>query len=451
MSKLEFPAGFLWGASSAALCSEGAAAADGREDSIWDVFARRPEQICGRSLPATASDSYRRARDDVALLRNLGATSYCFSLSWPRILPRGRGAANRAALDHYGRLIDALLAAGIRPLPTLYHWDLPERLELRGGWPERDTAGRFADYAHAVARELGDRVRDWLLLADPLSFSLRGYGLGSHAPGRCDPAAFWRATHVINLAQADGARALRAAQPGLRVGTSLGLWACEPARDLEADVAAAARWQQLAFDWFTAPLRGDGYPELPLEGESLEARLDFREGDAERLVAPLDFLGVALRQRLQLRSVPGHPLGLAAHAAPAFRGEGELCEAGDPARAAALGSSLVELFRRSGKLPLEITASAVPRAEEQPPRGGVDDAPRIEVHTALLAALGDALAEGVDLRSYHVWSLLDGFEWQYGYTRRCGLVHVDFASGLRTPKRSASWLAGVASENGLAV
>ncbi len=451
MAKLEFPATFRFGASSAAQSSEGAPRADGREDSIWDVFAAQPDRIRDASLPFPASDSHRRAQDDVALLRSAGATSYCFSLAWPRILPRGSGRANAAALDHYGRLVDALLAAGIRPLPTLYHWDLPQRLEQRGGWPLRDTAGRFADYAHAVARALGDRVDDWLLFADPLSFALRGYGTGTHAPGRADPAAFWRATHVINLAQAEGARALRAERPALRVGTALGLWASEPARDLAEDLAAAARWQRLGFEWFSAPLRGEPYPDLALAAPSLEARLDWRDGDEERLRAPLDFLGVALRQRLRVRCAPGHPLGLDAVATAAFRARDGCSEADDPERARALGRSLVEFSRANGGPPIEVSASAVARADEQPLRGSVDDAPRIDCHARVLAALGEALAQGVDLRSYHVWSLLDGFEWEAGTARRCGLVHVDPATGERTPKRSAGWLARVAAERGLAV
>jgi beta-glucosidase len=451
MARLEFPAGFHFGVASAAQASEGAAREAGRGDSIWDGFAARPGAICDGSTPARASDAYHRELADIALLRNLGATSARFSLSWPRIFPRGRGAPNGTALDHYSRRVDALLDAGIRPLVALYHWDLPEWIERSGGWPERDTAGRFADYALVAARALGDRVRDWLLVADPLTFALRGYGTGRHAPGRCDPVAFWRATHVINLAQAEGSRALRAAEPDARVGSELGLWACEPARDTDADLAAAQRWDRLCCDWFTAPLRGDGYPELALEGESLEARLDYRTGDDERLRAPLDYLGVALRQRLRIQHSPGHPLGVAAQPRPAFEGAGETLEAGDPARAAALAARLIALYERSGRVPLEITESAVPRADEKLQNGELDDAPRIDAHAALLAALGRALEAGVDLRGYHVWSLLDGFEWQHGTSRRCGLVHVDFATSARTPKRSARWFAEVASERGLAI
>jgi len=439
MPRISFPASFRFGAASAAYQIEGAARADGREESIWDAFARRPGAIRDGQSGETAADSYRRFEEDVALLRELGLASYRFSIAWPRVLPRGRGRPSPAALDHYGRLVDALLGAGIRPLPALYHWDLPQALEERGGWPERDTAWRFADYAHATALALGDRVSDWIPLSDPATFTWLGYGRGLHAPGRSDLAAFWRATHTANLAQALGCEAVRAARGAARVGLSPGLSACEPAGDSAADAAAAERWHRFANLWFLEPIRTGRYPEaFPDAPVSLE-RLGVREGDLERLRVPIDFLALCCRPPARVRAAPDHPLGLGAEPVD---GPGEPgAEASPAASARGLEALLSRLARECPELPLEIAESGCAGGEEPGPEG---ERRRIEFHRAQLEAVLRALAEGCDVRSYHVRSLLDGFEWEAGTSRRFGLVRVDFRSGARTLTAAGRWIARVA-------
>jgi beta-glucosidase len=447
LSRIAFPASFLFGAASAAAQIEGAARADGRGESIWDRFARRPGAIRGGGSPEIAADSSRRFAEDVALARELGLASYRFSIAWPRVLPRGRGQPSQTALDHYGRLVDALLAAGIRPLPTLYHWDLPQALEDRGGWPERDTAFRFADYAHETARALGDRVSDWILLHDPLAFTWLGYAEGLHAPGRSDLDAFWRATHVVNLAQALGAEALRAARGEARVGTALGISLCEPAGDSEADAAAAERWYRFANLWFLEPARSGRYPDAFPDAPPPFERMNVQEEDLKLLRFELDFLGVCARAPTRVRAAPDHALGIGAEPLGGAAGPSTAPDAAASARG--LHEVLRRLAREAPDLPLEIAESTCARDGDARADAAAAERRRSDFHRAQLEAVARALAQGCDVRSYHVWSLLDGFEWAEGYTRRCGLVSVDFPSGARTLTPAGRWYARVAAERSI--
>ncbi|HXZ86612.1 MAG TPA: family 1 glycosylhydrolase, partial [Myxococcota bacterium] len=287
---LRFPDGFFWGAATAAYQIEGSWQADGKGESIWDRFSHTPGRIRGGHTGDRACDSYRRVAEDVALLRELGLTSYRFSLSWPRIQPSGRGPANRAGLDHYARLVDALLEAGIRPFPTLYHWDLPQALEEEGGWPSRELVRRFADYAELAARALGDRVKAWMLFNEPNIFTSFGYLLGLHAPGRREPDAFLRASHVVNLAAAEAYRAMRAARPALAIGSALNMSHVEPASASNADAEAARRWHGFLNEWFLRPPLRGAYPDVHPDGLPA-ARMGIAPGDLERVRAPFDFLG----------------------------------------------------------------------------------------------------------------------------------------------------------------
>jgi len=448
MTRLRFPDGFHWGAATAAYQIEGAWKEDGKGESIWDRFTHTPDRIKNGDTGDRACDSYHRFAEDVALLARLGLTSYRFSISWPRIQPRGRGAPNRAGLDHYGRLVDALLEAGIRPFPTLYHWDLPQALEDAGGWPERDLAGRFADYADVVGRALGDRVGDWLLFNEPGIFTTLGYAVGFHAPGRSEPDAWLRASHTVCLAQAEAWRALKAQRADARVGSAFHMTACEPRGSSEADVEATERWHRFMNAWFVEPALLGRYPEAFPDGVPY-ARMGVRDGDLERVRVPLDFLGINLYSRTLVAADPDAPLGLGASAVGPMGGdEGPRTDFGWEVWPAALRDVLLRVTRDYDRPVLEITENGCAYADAPDTRGEVHDARRIEFYRGYLAALAEAIEAGADVRGYHAWSLLDNFEWTEGYGQRFGLVWVDFASGDRTPKQSAHWYATVAAENG---
>ena len=446
MDRVAFPEGFRWGTATAAYQIEGAWREDGKGESIWDRFAHTPGRIRGGHTGDVACDSYHRFAEDIALMREMHLDSYRFSIAWPRILPSGRGPVHAKGIDHYGRLVDALLEAGVRPLPTLYHWDLPQALEERGGWPERDTAGRFADYADAVTRALGDRVRDWILFNEPMVFTLFGYGVGVHAPGRRDLSDFLRATHTVNRAQGLALRAVRASWPDARIGTALS--PCEPASDSEADAEAAERWHAFSNTWFLEPALRGRYPDAFPEGPPLD-RMDVREGDLEEVAAPLDFLGINLYTRSRVRFAPDHRFGLEAEPVGAPEsGGGPATDFGWEVWPDALRSMVARLTRDYDRPVLEITENGCSYADGPDADGAVRDTRRIDFLAGYLAALARAIAEGADVRGYHAWTLLDNFEWAEGFEQRFGLVYVDFPSADRTLKESGRWYGAVAAENG---
>jgi beta-glucosidase len=446
VARVRFPDGFRWGTATAAYQIEGAWQADGKGESIWDRFAHTPGRIKGGHTGDVACDSYHRWRDDIALMQQMGLNSYRFSIAWPRIQPDGRGAANRNGIDYYGRLVDGLLAAGIRPFPTLYHWCLPQALEDAGGWPNRDLAGRFADYAELVVRALGDRVKDWMLFNEPAIFTMLGYRIGIHAPGRRDPEAFWLATHTVNLAQGEACRALRGLDPGLRLGTAFSMSPCEPAGDSEADRAAAERWHALINEWFLAPALRGQYPPAFRSGVPAD-RLGLRPGDLERVRADLDFLGINLYTRSVVRDEPGDPdVG----ATPLLFGgnQGPRTDFGWEVWPDALYQMVRRITRDYGRPVIEITENGCSYGDGPGEDGVIRDPRRIEFYRGYLAALARAIEEGADVRGYHAWSLIDNFEWAEGFEQRFGLAWVDFASGKRTLKESGRWYGRVAAENG---
>jgi len=445
--RIRFPQGFHWGAATASYQIEGAVTGDGRGESIWDRFSHTPGKIANGDTGDVACDSYHRFADDLALLRAMHCTSYRFSIAWPRVQPSGRGAANAKGLDFYRRMVDALLAAGIRPLPTLYHWDLPQALQDAGGWTARDTAGRFSDYTETVLRALGDRVESWILLNEPGIFTTLGYWIGLHAPGLRDVDAFFRAVHVVNLAQGISAAAARAVRADLRLGIAYNFSPCEPAGDTQADQAAAERFHAFQNLLFLEPALRGRYPE-PFADPATQARMGVRDGDLLRMRAPLDFLGVNLYMRTCVRHVDRDPLGLRAQAVGMGGTRGPRTDFGWEVWPDSLYDMCMRLTRDFDRPVLEVTENGCSYADAPGPDGTIRDARRIDYYRGYLEALARAIDDGADVRGYHAWTLLDNFEWAEGFRQRFGLAWVDFPSGKRTLKESGHWFGRVAAENG---
>lgn len=460
-----FPPGFLWGVSTSAYQIEGALEADGRGRSIWETFAERPGAIERGEDASVACDHYHRYRDDLALIRDLGVGSYRFSIAWPRIQPTGEGAVNRAGLAFYERLVDSLLEAGIRPFPTLYHWDLPQALEDDGGWSARDTAARFADYTALVMQALGDRVEQWSLFNEPSIFTSRGYLLGRYAPGRRSLADYLRAVHVVTMAHVDGFRAAKAVRPAARIGSVYAMAPCEPATDSPADHRATAYADAVFNHLFAGTLLTGQYPQAFLDSIPLKA-LAMRPGDTERMRVPLDFIGVNTYYRLVVsgggdsrpdlpyflfdmlsdqRTTGGHadfsrPDPTAIRIENAFgRSEGKRTAMGWEIWPRALYDVLMSITMRYGAIPIEVCESGCAFDESPGDDGIVHDGARIAYHASHIAAVADAMKDGANVKSYHAWSLYDNFEWASGYRPRFGIVHVDFTTQRRTLKDSARW------------
>ncbi|WP_051703496.1 GH1 family beta-glucosidase [Streptomyces sp. NRRL F-5630] len=447
-----FPPGFRFGAATAAYQIEGAHDEDGRGPSIWDTFSHTPGRTQDGATGDVACDHYHRWPEDIALLAGLGVDAYRFSIAWPRVLPQGTGAVNAKGLDFYDRLTDALLAAGISPTATLYHWDLPQALEDRGGWRERATAEHFAAYTAVVAERLGDRVGSWITLNEPYCTAFNGYAEGRHAPGAREGVGALAAAHHLLLAHGLGTEALRAA--GAReVGITLNLDRIEAASEHPDDLAALRRATTLHNDVWTDPLFAGHYPEGEQEtwGPLADALAGLRHEDDLRVIgAPLDFLGLNYYRPLTVRAAPHH------ESEPRLRTAVDIGVAetdpygtrhttmGWPVVPEALPALLRELAaRHPGLPPLRITENGSAEADTVAPDGAVHDADRVRYLDTHLTALADAIAEGADVRAYYAWSLLDNFEWARGYEQRFGLVRVDYASGERLPKDSYHWYAGL--------
>ena len=451
-SAITFPKNFFWGTATAAYQIEGAWKEDGKGESVWDHFAHTPGKIKNGDNGDVACDSYHRWQEDIALMRAMNLNSYRFSISWPRIQASGSGPANSKGLDYYSRLVDASLEAKIRPFVTLYHWDLPQALEDAGGWPNRDTASRFADYVDIVARALGDRVADWMIFNEPSAFTDLGYLAGTHAPGRKSVLDFLRASHVVNLAQGAGLRALKAARPAARVGTAFNMSACEPVTNSEEDKLAAERAHAITNVWFLDPALRGKYPEaltfLP------ETAMGIKSGDMDKVRAPLDFIGINLYYRT-IASAPS-AIERVAHAQewlfPVKMTGGQQGPKTDIAWEVwpqALYDMVMRITRDYNRPAIEITESGCAYNESPNANGVIDDQRRIAYHREYLAALAHAIADGADVRGYHAWSLMDNFEWAEGFSQRFGLAYVDFKTQKRTIKESGRWYAKVATENAL--
>ncbi|GAA2415114.1 GH1 family beta-glucosidase [Actinomadura vinacea] len=453
---MSLPEGFLWGAATAAYQIEGAANEDRRAPSIWDAFSRTPGKTLNGDTGDVATDHYHRWREDVAAMAELGISAYRFSISWPRVMPGG--ALNRKGVDFYSRLVDALLENGIAPVATLYHWDLPQELEEAGGWPERATAHRFAEYAARMARALGDRVHTWTTLNEPWCSAFLGYASGVHAPGRADPVAGLTAAHHLNLAHGLASRELRAAaDPSARHSITLN------PHHLRGEPEAVRRVDAVANRIFLDPLTGRGYPPDLLEDTAALTDWGFvQDGDEKTIAAPLDVLGVNYYAPTLVHTwdgvspragADGHKRG----AATPFVGcedvefaeqPGPHTAMGWPVDAAGLEEMLLGLRRDHPALPLMVTENGAAYADAVGPDGRIRDGDRIAYLRDHLAAMRRAVETGVDVRGYFAWSLLDNFEWAYGYDRRFGLIHVDYATGERRWKDSAHWYKEAISRGG---
>ena len=426
---------FVWGAGTAAFQIEGATRADGRGESIWDRFAAGAGNVEAGDTGEPACEHYFRWREDLDLMQELGIQSYRFSVSWPRVQPDGRGPVNPKGIDFYRRLVEGLRERGIQPLATLYHWDLPQPLQDRGGWAERDVVERYAEFARLVLDGLDGLVEDWVTHNEPWVTSFLGYGLGVKAPGLRDWAAAVRASHHALLAHGVAVRDFREAGRAGRIGITLDLTVARPASDAPEDVEAARRLDGHHNRWFLdAVLRGS-YPDdmLTLYEERVGALDAIRDGDLETIAQPLDFLGVNFYRPNLVAAGDDPVLGLRE-----VEQEGERTAMDWPVVPAALTELLLRLKRDYGDLPLLITengAAYVDRLDD----GVIDDERRIDFLRAHIAAVEEARAQGADVRGYYVWSLLDNFEWEWGYAKRFGIVYVDYATQRRIPKRSALW------------
>ncbi|MCH7230895.1 GH1 family beta-glucosidase [Glycomyces sp. L485] len=431
------PGGFAWGVSTSAFQIEGATGEEGRGQSIWDTFVHSHEKIRDGHTADTACDHYHRYPEDIALMRRLGVDVYRFSVSWPRILPAGVGAVNAAGLDFYDRLVDALLAAEITPMATLFHWDLPQALEDVGGWLDRDTAGRFGEYAGVVAARLGDRVRHWITLNEPFEHMALGYALGRHAPGHSLLLDALPAAHHQLLGHGLAVEALRASGAG-HVMLTNSYSPAVPAGGSEEDVAASRAYDTLHRGMFTDPVLLGRYPDLAAFGVDGDALPFVEDGDLATIAAPLDGLGVNYYNPTRLAApVPGSPLPFET---TEFEGV-DTTDFGWPVLPSGLTRTLTDLTEDYGDAlpPLWITENGCSYFTAPDADGAIADRARIDYLEAHVRAVAEAIDQGADVRGYLVWSLLDNFEWAEGYHQRFGLVHVDPESRNRTPKASFDW------------
>ncbi len=440
-----FPAHFLWGAATASYQIEGAAREDGRGSSIWDDFAATPGKVFQGHTGEVAADHYHRVEEDVALMTRLGLGAYRFSIAWPRILPEGRGAVNQAGLDFYDRLVDALLAQNIQPFATLYHWDLPSPLQRTGGWVDRATAYAFAEYAEVVARRLGDRVANWITLNEPWCSAYLGYGIGVHAPGLRDRQAAIDAAHHLLLAHGLAVPRLRAALPAsAQVGITLLLnpiYGADERAETLRDMQLAREFSNL---WFLEPVYHARYPEHFFEHMGLNPP-PIQAGDLDLMAAPLDFLGVNNYSRILVRGAQAQPLA-------------DRCESVSPIPNSCytdmsweiyphgLRDLLVNVAREYpvGKLYVTENGAAFPDTWD----GGetVSDPRRLSYLHDYITACAEAIEQGAPLCGYFVWSLMDNFEWGEGYSKRFGIVYVDYPTQRRIIKQSGHWYAALLDE-----
>lgn len=462
MSRVSFPEGFVWGTATASYQIEGAVAEDGRGPSIWDTYSHTPGRTLNGDTGDVACDHYHRWADDLDLVAELGVDAYRFSIAWPRVMPSGKGAVNRAGLGFYDRLVDGLLDRGITPVATLYHWDLPQPLEDAGGWPVRSTALAFEEYAAVVTRALGDRVPVWTTLNEPWCSAFLGYGSGVHAPGRHDPADALTAAHHLNLAHGLAGAVIREQVPGSQLSITLNLHVARPASDSAADVDAARRIDAVANRVFLEPILRGSYPaDLLADTASVTDWGFVADGDLALIGRGVDMLGVNYYSTATVReAAEGASAGNDGHGASQYSpwpGADRVDFLPPTGPLTAMGwnidpSGLTELLVRVGRdypgLPLMITENGAAFADEVSGDGAVHDPLRQDYLARHLAAAEEAIEAGVDLRGYFAWSLLDNFEWGYGYDRRFGLIRVDYDTQRRTIKDSGRWYAGVAAGNG---
>lgn len=437
----QFPKNFMWGSATAAYQVEGAWKADGKGESVWDRYAHTVGKIKGAATGDIACDSYYRYKEDVAISKSLNLGGYRFSISWPRVQANGTGLANPKGLDYYKRVLDELHNANIRPLVTMYHWDLPEALEDKGGWPNRDTAGYFADYANLLVKNLGDRVNAWCIFNEPNIFTWLGYALGVHAPGRTDWNDFMKATHVVNLAQGQAFRAIKAATPKAEATSAVTMADCIPRSASEADKAACARYEAYRNYWFLDPALKGEYP-APLASDQLLQSMGVRSGDMEIIKVPLDYLAINYYQRAVCFAADANgPAKVDTQEGV----QGPKTEMGWEVWPDGFYNLITQANARYKPKAIEITENGCSYGDVPDQKGVVPDDRRTAFFRGYIGAVAKAHKAGVPLRAYHAWSLMDNYEWAEGYSQRFGFVFVDFRTLKRTVKQSGKWYAQLAS------
>jgi beta-glucosidase len=428
-----FPPDFVWGAATASYQIEGAANEDGRGESVWDRFCATPGKVRNGDSGAIACDFYHRYRDDIGLMRELGLDAFRFSIAWPRILPEGRGKVNEKGLDFYDRLVDELLASGLAPFVTLFHWDTPQALEDAGGWPSRDTVDAFEEYVEVVAGRLGDRVGHWITHNEPWVVSWVGHGWGHHAPGRTSDADALATAHHLLLSHGRAVEILRRLAPGSEVGITLNLDFPYPQSQEPEDVRAARWVDGLHNRWFLDPLFRGSYPDDMAEAWA-ESLPEIRDGDLETIAAPIDFLGV--NNYTSPLVAAGENGG---RSRIVRRVDVDRTDMGWEVVPDGLHDLLVRLHRDYTPPAIYVTENGAAFPDVRGHDGSVHDPERQSYLEGYLDAAAGALAEGVPLRGYFAWSLLDNFEWAWGYWKRFGLIYIDYATLDRIPKGSFYW------------
>ena len=433
-----FPPGFVWGFAASAYQIEGAADEDGRGRSIWDTFSDVPGAIADGQSGAHACDHYHRFPEDVAIMAGIGAGAYRFSVSWSRVQPDGTGPANERGLAFYDRLVDALLEANVRPLVNLFHWDLPQGLQDRGGFANPGIVDAFAEYTALVAARIGDRVTDWMTFNEPAVFAFLGHADGIHAPGLRDwPTALRVADNQLRAHAAAGA-VVRSLVNGARIGVAFDMNQVVPATDTDRDRRAAAQWSAARDAWFLDPLFGRGYPASGLEAHRAAGHLEGVDL-ADPPSGDLDYLGLNYYRRDAVSALSDRVFDWEIGARPGT----EQTHMGWEVAPDGLRDVLLALHREYAPREIVITENGAAYPDTVDPDGGVHDDRRVAYLARHVAAAAEAVEAGVPLTGYHAWSLLDNFEWSLGYTRRFGLVHVDFANQRRTLKDSAEWYGNV--------
>ena len=428
-----FPADFIWGAATASYQIEGASSEDGRGESVWDRFCATPGKVRNGDTGAVACDFYHRYREDIALMRELGLDAFRFSIAWPRVLPEGRGRVNEAGLDFYDKLVDELLGNGIAPYVTLFHWDTPQVLEDAGGWPARETVDAFAEYVEAVSARLGDRVAHWITHNEPWVVSWVGHGWGHHAPGRESDAGALATAHHLLLSHGRAVEILRRNSPAAQVGITLNLDNPYAASESPEDIAATRWVDGLHNRWFLDPLFRGSYPEDMLEAwETIMPEV--RDGDLEVIATPIDFLGVNnYTSPLVAADVNGGRSQIVR------RADVDRTDMGWEVVPEGLEDLLLRLHRDYAPPAIYVTENGAAYSDVRGHDGSVQDPERQAYLEAYVAGASRAVAKGVPLRGYFAWSLLDNFEWAWGYWKRFGLVYIDYATLERVPKGSFYW------------
>lgn len=454
-SKITFPSEFLWGAATASYQIEGGWNEDGRGESVWDRFSHTPGKIKDASTGDIACDHYHHWREDVGVMKSLGLRAYRFSIAWPRILPKGTGQINQAGLDFYSRLVDALLKENIQPFVTLFHWDLPQALQDRGGWGERSTAEAFVEYADIITHHLGDRVKNWITHNEPSVHAFLGHAGGEHAPGLCDYRIALRVSHHLLLSHGWAIPVIRRNSPGSQAGIVINMCHSQPASPSAYDYQATRSGHSMWVRWFTDPLYGHGYPADALaehiQAGHLPDGLSFvKEGDMDAIAVQTDFMGINYYFRQIVRD-PNTPekqnLPITVHPAPPGPDNWQ-----EMPKWEVYPDGLFELLswlHFNYHIPcLYVTENGASYSTRPGPDGKVHDIHRLNYLREHIAAAHRAIQIGVPLKGYFVWSLLDNFEWAHGYTQRFGIVWVDYTTQQRIPKDSALWYRQVIADNG---